>query len=142
VTSPQNPAGPGDAPQFAGARASIEIYMAENVVFADPDATLAQVSSQMMDAAVGALVLGSVEQVEGIVSERDVVRAVAGGADPATITAGELASKELVWCEVGATVAEVTELMMERYVRHVVVEADGRLAGIVSARDLLGAYVM
>jgi CBS domain-containing protein len=31
--------------------------------------------------------------------------------------------------------------MMDRYVRHVLVESDGRLVGVVSARDLLGAYV-
>ena len=36
--------------------------------------------------------------------------------------------------------AEVAEEMCERYVRHVLVEEDGRLVGIVSARDLLGVY--
>jgi CBS domain-containing protein len=45
-----------------------------------------------------------------------------------------------VWCDATATVTEVAELMMERYVRHVLVEDDGRLVGIVSARDLLGVY--
>ena len=39
-----------------------------------------------------------------------------------------------------AALAEVAELMMTRYVRHVLVERDGRLVGIVSARDLLGAF--
>jgi CBS domain-containing protein len=37
---------------------------------------------------------------------------------------------------------EVATQMMERYVRHVLVEEDGRLIGIVSARDLLGAYAL
>jgi CBS domain-containing protein len=37
--------------------------------------------------------------------------------------------------------AEVAEEMMDCYVRHVLVEDGGRLVGIVSARDLLGAYV-
>jgi CBS domain-containing protein len=37
-------------------------------------------------------------------------------------------------------VAEVAEEMMEHYVRHVLVEDAGRVVGIVSARDLLGAY--
>jgi CBS domain-containing protein len=41
---------------------------------------------------------------------------------------------------VEADVADVAEEMMERYVRHVLLERDGELAGIVSARDLLGAY--
>ena len=45
-----------------------------------------------------------------------------------------------MWCDGEAPVAEVAEQMMEHYVRHVLVEEDGRLVGVVSARDLLGAY--
>ena len=47
---------------------------------------------------------------------------------------------QLVWCDAESTVAAVAEEMMEHYVRHVLVEEDGRLLGMVSARDLLGAY--
>jgi CBS domain-containing protein len=70
------------------------------------------------------------------------VRAVAQGLDPVDTPARSVATTELVWCDDTATVVEVAELMMQEYVRHVLLEADGRLAGIVSARDLLGAYVM
>jgi CBS domain-containing protein len=46
----------------------------------------------------------------------------------------------LVWCDAEATVEEVAVQMMEHYIRHVLVERDGALVGIVSARDLLGVY--
>ena len=87
------------------------------------------------------MVVGTADQVEGVVSERDLVRAVALGRDPETTLVSDVASTRLVWCDVTATVAEVGELMMEEYVRHVLVEDAGQLAGVVSARDLLGAYV-
>ena len=45
-----------------------------------------------------------------------------------------------MWCDESATVGEVATEMMEQYVRHVLVERDGDLIGIVSARDLLGAF--
>ncbi|MGB3053576.1 MAG: CBS domain-containing protein, partial [Acidimicrobiales bacterium] len=61
-------------------------------------------------------------------------------ADPAEVRVHSIASTNLVWCDVTATVAEVAELMSERYLRHVLVEDDGDLVGIVSARDLLGVY--
>lgn len=48
--------------------------------------------------------------------------------------------RELVWCDASATIAEVATEMMEHDVRHVLVEDDGRLVGVVPARDLLGAY--
>jgi len=46
----------------------------------------------------------------------------------------------VVSCPVDATVTEVARLMIEEYVRHVLVEDDGELVGVVSARDLLSAY--
>ncbi len=52
----------------------------------------------------------------------------------------EIAHTHVVWCDASSTVAEVAEEMMERYVRHVLLEEEGRVVGIVSARDLLGAY--
>ena len=45
-----------------------------------------------------------------------------------------------MWCDAEATVDQVAARMMDRYIRHVLVERDGALVGIVSARDLLGVY--
>jgi CBS domain-containing protein len=54
----------------------------------------------------------------------------------------DIATSKVVRGDATATVAEIAELMMERYIRHVLVEDDGVLVGVVSARDLLGAYVL
>ena len=77
-----------------------------------------------------------------MISERDIVRAVATSIDPATTPAADVAKSSIVWCDHSATVHEAAALMMAHYVRHVLLEDDGRLVGIVSARDLLGAYTM
>jgi CBS domain-containing protein len=104
------------------------------------DASLLEVADALAAAGVGALVIGSGDRPAGIVSERDLVAALAARRDPAATTAADIAHTTLVWCDATATVAEVAELMMERYIRHALVEDDGRLVGIVSARDLLGIY--
>jgi CBS domain-containing protein len=105
------------------------------------DATLHEVATTMTRASVGALVVGGRRGAPtGIVSERDLVRALAEGRDPETTRAGDIASTQLVWCHAHATIAEVAQEMMDEYVRHVLVEERGRLVGIVSARDVLGAY--
>jgi CBS domain-containing protein len=105
-----------------------------------PDAPLVEVAVGLHSAGVGALVVGDAERPVGIVSERDLVAAVAAGRDLAATTASDIAHTELVWCDVEATVAEVASEMMDNYVRHVLVEDGGRLVGVVSARDLLGIY--
>jgi CBS domain-containing protein len=117
----------------------IMTFVAEAVARIDPDAPLADVADALAAGDVGALVLGEGRPV-GIISERDLVRAMADRRSPDVTTASDVATTDLVWCDATATVAEVAEEMCERYVRHVLVEDDGRLVGIVSARDLLGAY--
>lgn len=125
-----------------GGEATVRVYAADAVITIPPDATLLAVADELVGDQVGVLVVGSMHDVEGVISERDVVRAVAEGRDPLQTTARELASRKVVWCDPTATVHEVAELMMEEYVRHVLLGEDKRLVGIVSARDLLGAYAM
>ena len=110
------------------------------VVRVAADATVADVAEAIISREVGVVVVGDDERPAALVSERDVVRVVAAGNDPASVPALDVASKKLVWCGADATVDEVAIRMMDRYVRHVLVERDGELAGIVSARDLLGVY--
>jgi CBS domain-containing protein len=119
---------------------SVSILIAAPVAKVALDATILEVADAMTAASVGALVVSDGDGAAGIVSERDIVGALAKRRDPATTRARDVASTTLVWCDAEASVAEVAEEMMECYVRHVLVEDDGRLVGIVSARDLLGAY--
>ena len=109
-----------------------------------PDATLYEVAALLSAGSIGALVVddGSdgEDQAIAVVTERDVIRALAALADPAEVRVATIASTDLVWCDVESTVAEVAELMSSHYLRHVLVEDDGELVGIVSARDILGAY--
>jgi CBS domain-containing protein len=107
-----------------------------------PEATLQDVAVAMGDAGVGSLVVGTQDDVQGIISERDVVRAVANGQDLAALSVGQVASTKLVWADEASPMADVAMEMTEKWVRHVLVENDGRLVGIVSSRDLLGAYAM
>jgi CBS domain-containing protein len=123
-----------------GGNAPIRVFSAESIAMVAPDATLVEVAKELAADEVGLLVVGSPTRVDGVVSERDLVRAIAAGRDLEHTAVRDVASTRIVWCDVVATVAEVAELMMEEYVRHVLVEEDGRLVGIVSARDLLGAY--
>jgi CBS domain-containing protein len=118
----------------------VTAFAADVVARVAGDANLWQIAEALVEADVGALAVGPGHEVKGIVSERDVVRALAAHRDPTSTTATEIAHTHLVWCDAESTVAEVAEEMMEHYVRHVFIETRGRLVGIVSARDLLGAY--
>jgi CBS domain-containing protein len=78
--------------------------------------------------------------VEGILSERDIVRTLADAPDPAAVLGRpveDLMSTDLTTCEPSATVDEVMRTMTERRIRHIPVLKGGRLAGIVSIGDVV-----
>jgi CBS domain-containing protein len=119
----------------------VSSLIGDTVVFVSPEVNLLEVCDALTTNEIGAVVVGDGTRPVGVVSERDVVHALAQRRDPATTRATDVANTSLVWCDAGSRLPEVASEMMDRYVRHVLVESDGRLVGVVSARDLLGAYV-
>ena len=119
----------------------VDVLIADTVVCVAPTDTLREVANVLILNSIGAVVVGSQDSPAGIVSEHDIVRAVADGVDPAA-TAADIAHTELFWTPASNTVADVATQMMDQYVRHILVEDGGRMAGIISARDLLGVYAI
>lgn len=89
---------------------------------------------------IGALVVsGDGRAIEGIISERDIVRIAADGKLD-DISVGAVMSTQVVTCSAGDGVDRLMELMTERRIRHLpVVDDHGRLAGIVSIGDVVKA---
>jgi CBS domain-containing protein len=119
---------------------TIGMLTGDEVVTVEGGASLVEVAKTLTDAGVGAVIVGTPDQALSIVSERDVVRAVADGAELDATTAESVSSRTLVWADVDAPVIEVAGQMMQEWVRHVLIEDAGRLVGVVSSRDLLGVY--
>ncbi|MGE5547028.1 MAG: EAL domain-containing protein [Solirubrobacterales bacterium] len=95
---------------------------------------MAQMKAARADAAV---VMGEMGEDPGIVTERDIVRIIASGeAHPPCI--GELASRPLITVQEGDSLLSTRNLLEERNIRHVgVVDANGRLKGLLSFSDIL-----
>jgi len=127
--------------ETSGHRASITAYMSDEIVALDPSTTLRQAAVALAEAGVGCMVVGSPEAVEGVVSERDILRAVAEGVDLDFTLVGAVESTDLKWATPDSTIGDVVEEMMENYVRHVLVGDNRRLVGMVSIRDVLAAFL-
>ncbi len=123
-------------------RQAVGLFMGETVPLVHPSMSLREAAEQLRDAEVGLLVVGTVDAVHGVVSERDIVRCVALGVDLDTTAVEAVESKDLKWATHTTSVADVVEEMMEHYLRHVLVAGDdGTLVGVASMRDLLAAYL-
>lgn len=91
---------------------------------------------------VGALVVCDSDQVVGILSERDLVRAVArDGRDALSRPVGDYMSQDVIFADPTETVAVLMERMTDRRVRHLPVLQEGRLIGVVSIGDLVKSQI-
>ena len=127
--------------QFSLGAEPIGSLTGDEVVSASAGATVLEAATAMNEAGVSLLVLGSADNVKAVVSERDVVRAVAEGAALDQTPATEFGSTTLRWALPESAISDVVDEMMSGYVRHVLVAGDdGKLVGIVSMRDILAAY--
>ena len=111
--------------------------MTQAAVTDRPDDTLQQAAGKMREQQTGSLLVLDGQDLVGIVTERDVLKAVAT-ATPLDTPVSEVMSKDLITVEPGTSLREAARIMTERWIRHLPVLEGGRLVGIVSQRDLAG----
>jgi len=104
-----------------------------------PDATIAAAVQQMTGRGIGALVVsGDGVEVEGIVSERDIVRGLTEhGVGLLSQSVADLMTRRVYHCAPEDSVADLMAQMTDRRIRHLPVTRDGRLCGIVSIGDVV-----
>ncbi len=109
-----------------------------DTVFVERDTSVMDAARLMSQRQIGGVPVVDGDRVAGIFTERDVMgRVVALGLDPAGTPVGDVMSTELVVADVEEPCGVCLRRMQQSRVRHLLVLRDGRLAGIVSLRDLL-----
>ena len=110
-----------------------------NVITVRPDATVGAAVALLRRHGIGALVVsGDGAAIDGILSERDVVHALADQGDRTLgLEVAQLMSRRVVTCKLGDTVADLMALMTERRIRHLPVVERGKLAGMISIGDVV-----
>lgn len=113
-----------------------------DVATVNREATVADVAAQLRDRGIGALVVSDDgAHIDGIVSERDIVRALAAhGASALGRTVGSVMSSDVVTCRGDDAVELLMAAMTDRRVRHLpVVDGEQALGGIISIGDVVKA---
>ncbi len=114
-------------------------HKSPDIVSIEPTATLAQAAKLLAGRRIGAvLVLGIEGRLAGILSERDIVRALAErGASMLDERVDQVMTRKVFTCSQTDTVAHIMEQMTAQKFRHVPVVDEGRLAGIISIGDVV-----
>ena len=105
----------------------------------NPSVTLHEVSKTLAKHRIGAvLMLNGDSSIAGIISERDIVRALAEhGPEAMALAAERFMTRELITCTPEDTTHGVMEIMTNGRVRHLPVMAGGQLTGFISIGDVV-----
>jgi len=106
-----------------------------------PTATLRAAAEAMASDSVGLLVVVDTRGVLGVISERDIVTAVADGADLDEERVRDRIVDDIVTIDEGASVADAAATMAAAEIRHLAVSRRGDIYGVVSVRDIVNVLL-
>jgi predicted transcriptional regulator len=111
------------------------------VVYVHINDTLRHLATTLVEESIGAALVRGPHGAIGLVSERDVARALADGADPDRTKVEDIMNEELVTVAPTDDVYDAVHRMLDAEVRHLPVVDDKVTVGMVSVRDALRALV-
>ena len=106
-----------------------------------PTATLREAAEELAAELVGILVVEDPRGVLGVVSERDIVRALAEGGSPDIDRVRDVMTEELATVDADATIVAAAQAMMAAEIRHLAVASGKDLVGVVSVRDVVNVML-
>jgi CBS domain-containing protein len=117
--------------------ARVSSLMKRGAPAVSPGRSLTDVANQMRRSQVSALAVMEDARLTGIITERDLVRAVAADLDPRVTTAAECMTQGPRTIAADEAASTAVERMIDLGVRHLPVVDDSGVVGVISARDLL-----
>jgi CBS domain-containing protein len=111
-------------------------HMSRDLLVIDPEERVAEAARRMVGRGVGAVLVMNGDRLEGILTERDILKAVAAGlAEDARVREWMTRHPETI--DGSEATGQAAALMIHGGFRHLPVVEDGKIAGIVSIRDLM-----
>jgi CBS domain-containing protein len=103
-----------------------------------PGDTLVEAASTMWEQQTGSLLVMDREELLGILTERDILKALAQGLTAESTPVSEVMTKDVVTVGPGTSLREAARVMADRWIRHLPVLEGGTILGVISQRDLVG----
>ncbi|HEY2641081.1 MAG TPA: CBS domain-containing protein [Streptosporangiaceae bacterium] len=114
--------------------------MTQATVTESPQDSIRAAAERMWRQQTGSLVITDDGRLAGIITERDLLRAVAFGADPDKTTVDDAMTAEVYTVCPDMPLQDAAREMATRWIRHLPVVEAGKLLGVVSMRDVTGVF--
>jgi CBS domain-containing protein len=140
-SSEQRPRSPKGAIRFREATMTVRAILdskGHQIQSVEPDVKLSAAIKTLADRKIGAVLVMSNGRIEGILSERDIVRVLGErGAAVLDEPVSAVMTRKVVSCKQADTVSAIMEMMTSGKFRHLPVVDDGRVVGLISIGDIV-----
>ena len=133
----------GYLPQVPGTMKTlfeVDHFMSKQVVTVEEEMLLEKVAIIMAEKHVGSVIVTSQGEPVGIFTERDLLTKILCKNKSLIEEVGNVCSLPLITAPIGISVHDAAEIMIEKHIKRVPIAKDGKLVGVLSARDLVEAY--
>jgi predicted transcriptional regulator len=116
----------------------VQDVMHSGVTWVPPDMPVLKIAKKMRDEDIGAVPVGENDKLIGMVKDRDIAcRALADGKDIAALTARDVMSKPILYCQADEDVQDAVRIMETKKIRRLpVINAKKRMVGMLALGDI------
>lgn len=127
-------------PVVAETTVRVDDFMTKQVLTVDEQTSVNTIAKMMGEKRIGSVIVTSKGKPDGIFTERDLLTTFLCKAKPMETSVGSQASSPLITAPSGVSIHKAAALMAIKHIRRLPVTKEGKLVGIVTARDLVEAY--
>ena len=118
----------------------VDYFMSKDVITADEETAVEGAAKIMGEKSIGSVIVTSHGEPIGIFTERDLLTKFLAKDQSLKIEVGKACSSPLITAPLGISVHDAAAIMTSKHIKRLPITKDGKLVGILSARDLVEAY--
>jgi CBS domain-containing protein len=118
----------------------VDYFMSKGIITADEETSVEGVAKIMGEKSIGSVIVTSHGESIGIFTERDLLTKFLAKDQSLKIEVGKVCSSPLITAPLGISIHNAAAIMTSKRIKRLPITKEGKLAGILSARDLVEAY--
>ena len=129
-----------ETPKTMHAWFEVDYFMSKDVITADEETPVEEVAKIMGEKSIGSVIVTSNGEPMGIFTERDLLTKFLAEDQSLKIEVGKACSSPIITAPIGISVHDAAAIMTSKHIKRLPITKEGKLVGILSARDLVEAY--
>lgn len=125
-------------PEYYDMEVPIRRFITKNLIGIEKEKSVKEAAQRMVEFDISSLVVVDDSEIVGIFTEGDIKKKVAARGLKPDIPIKEVMTTDLITADIGTDVKDITKLMTKERIKHVLVEEEGDIVGILSFGDLIG----